>query len=126
VDVLDIRHSRSLLEGDEKRLKRALLAFGDDLYVAVGEIPTYADELKLLRAIQHEVAEAYSLHSTLNDRAKALLLTQLWTLSYSAATATGSPVSPDFQAASVSSITRRPHSAGTQFSARPRITSRKP
>jgi len=74
VDVFDIRHSRPLLESDQQRLQRALLALGDDLDIAIGNVAAYADKLKLLRAVDHEVAETYALHAALNNSTQTLLV----------------------------------------------------
>jgi len=91
VNVLDVRHSGPLLEGNKQSLQRALLALGDDFNVAAAQIPADAGEMQLLGAIKDEVAEANSLDAALNYsmQAFAAINHRLSTIVYSAATGTG-------------------------------------
>jgi hypothetical protein len=53
-----------------------LFAFGDDLDVAIAQVPANARKMQFVRAILRKVPKAHSLHPALNHSAETLLLTQ--------------------------------------------------
>ena len=70
-DLFHVRHSRSVLKGGKQSLERAAFAFGHYLNRAIREVPTCSNKLQLVGALLHEVSKPHTLHTALDDSAKA-------------------------------------------------------